>query len=298
MNNVREMEIEMELSEAVARETHGAPPQLAQAISYAVFPGGARVRPKLCLAVANACNPTPPSSVLGAAVATEFLHCASLVHDDLPCLDNAAFRRGRPSVHAAFGEATALLVGDALISMAFSEIAIAAQNGPFAFRAVHALSMSLGPSRGLIAGQAWEAEKGALVADVHAAKTGSLFRVACGLGALFAGGDESAFAKVGEIVGLIYQAGDDLADVVATSQSTGKPSRQDMRFDRPSIVRQVGIKGTRDLISKLTVDLQASIPACAGREQLRIDVLDALSPIFNLSAQVESMHEQSRGFAS
>ena len=119
--NSCETEIERGLREAVARETVGAPPNLAQAISYAVFPGGARVRPKLCLAVADACSRTRSTGVLSAAVAIEFLHCGSLVHDDMPCLDNAALRRGRPSVHAAFAScATCVIFSWAAATMFFA----------------------------------------------------------------------------------------------------------------------------------------------------------------------------------
>ena len=95
-----------------------APPKLAAAIDYAVFPGGARVRPRLCLAVAQACGEDFLEIGESAAAAIELIHCASLVHDDLPCFDNAALRRGKPTVHRAFGEPVAVLVGDTLIILA------------------------------------------------------------------------------------------------------------------------------------------------------------------------------------
>jgi geranylgeranyl diphosphate synthase type II len=92
-----------------------SPPQLAEAIRYAVFPGGARVRPRLCLAVASACGDDRPELTNAAAASVELLHCASLVHDDMPCFDNADLRRGRPAVHTAYGEPLALLAGDGMI---------------------------------------------------------------------------------------------------------------------------------------------------------------------------------------
>jgi geranylgeranyl diphosphate synthase type II len=116
--------IEQALEVAVAScDTLGCPPRLAAAIRYAVFPGGARIRPRLCLAIAAGCG--EPQSPLAEATAAsiELLHCASLVHDDLPCFDNAALRRNRPSVHRAFDERIALLVGDALIVLAFQNVA-------------------------------------------------------------------------------------------------------------------------------------------------------------------------------
>ena len=99
------------------------PPQLAAALRYAVFPGGARVRPRLSLAVARACGDSCPRLADAAAASIELLHCASLVHDDLPCFDDAETRRGKPSVHKAFGEPLAVLVGDALIIGAFQTLA-------------------------------------------------------------------------------------------------------------------------------------------------------------------------------
>src|SRR5271166_5032627 len=101
----------------------GGPPLLAAAMHHAVFPRGARLRARLCLAVAAACGEDDPASSDAAAASIELLHCASLVHDDLPCFDDAATRRGRPSVHAAFGEPLAVLAGDALIVLAFQTIA-------------------------------------------------------------------------------------------------------------------------------------------------------------------------------
>ena len=108
----------------------GGPPLLAAAMRHAVFPRGARIRPRLCLAVAAACGEDDPAAAEGAAAAIEFMHCASLIHDDLPCFDNADTRRGRPSVHRAFGEPLAVLAGDALIVLSFQTIAWGAARCP------------------------------------------------------------------------------------------------------------------------------------------------------------------------
>jgi geranylgeranyl diphosphate synthase type II len=121
------LRIEQALEAAVTPcEIRGAPPRLAAALRHAVFPGGARVRPQLCLAVAAACGNDRPALAEAAAVAIELLHCASLVHDDLPCFDDAPLRRGLPSVHAKYGERIAVLAGDALIVRAFDVLAAAA----------------------------------------------------------------------------------------------------------------------------------------------------------------------------
>jgi geranylgeranyl diphosphate synthase type II len=121
--------IDSALATALTRAEEGAPLRLANAIRYAVFPGGARIRPRLCLAVADACGNDSPGLAEAAACALEMVHCASLVHDDLPCFDDAELRRGRPSVHRAFGEALAVLVGDALIVLAFETLAAPEEAG-------------------------------------------------------------------------------------------------------------------------------------------------------------------------
>lgn len=116
--------IERALNEAIGQaELPGCPPRLAAAMRYAVFPRGARVRPRLCHSVAAACGEDHPAATNAAGAALELLHCASLVHDDLPCFDAAETRRGRPSVHKAFGEPLAVLTGDALIVLAFQTLA-------------------------------------------------------------------------------------------------------------------------------------------------------------------------------
>ena len=142
-----------------AQALHGTPPRLAQALRYAVFPGGARVRPRLSLAVAMACGDDRPELSNGAAAAIELLHCASLVHDDLPCFDDAATRRGKASVHAAFGEPLAVLAGDALIVRAFEALALAAVAEPLRLPALLGLlGAAVGAPNGIVAGQAWECE--------------------------------------------------------------------------------------------------------------------------------------------
>ena len=123
--------IEQSLAMALAAaEDASCPPKLASAVRHAVFPGGARIRPQLCLAVAHACGQDDPALSDAAAVAIELLHCASLVHDDLPCFDDAPTRRGRASVHWAFGQPLAVLAGDALIVLAFQTLAAAAGKSP------------------------------------------------------------------------------------------------------------------------------------------------------------------------
>ena len=180
--------IERALSEAVAfAEIPGCPPRLAAAMRYAVFPRGARVRPRLCHSVAAACGEDHPAATEAAGAALELLHCASLVHDDLPCFDAAETRRGRPSVHKAFGEPLAVLTGDALIVLAFQTLA-RIQGRPERLTALTlTIAQSVGVPSGIVAGQAWECESQIDLAHYHRAKTGALFAAATVAGAASAG---------------------------------------------------------------------------------------------------------------
>lgn len=226
-----------------------APPTLAKALRHAVFPGGGRLRPQLCLLVAtveSGGGPPHPDAV-HAAAAIELLHCASLVHDDLPCFDDADFRRCRPSVHRMFGEPLAVLVGDALIVHAFREAA----HGPHAGALVKALSDAAGPLRGLVAGQAWESEPAVTLEQYHGAKTASLFEAAATMGAIAAVGDPGRWHELGEALGRAYQAADDIADAVGTAAVIGKPVGRDDAKARPSLVRSLGLAEARRHLAKL-----------------------------------------------
>ena len=181
------------------------PPLLANALRYTVFPGGARVRPTLCLAVAAASGNSDPVLAAGAAGAIELLHCASLVHDDLPCFDNARERRGKPSVHVAFGERIAVLAGDTLIVTAFESLALAAVRAASPERLSAVLGIvarGVGAPLGICAGQAWECEPTVDVSLYHRSKTGALFVAATCAGAAAAGADPAAWELLGERIGV------------------------------------------------------------------------------------------------
>lgn len=250
-----------------------APPLLAGAMRHAVFPGGARVRPRLCLAVAGACGDPNPAASEAAAAAIELLHCASLVHDDLPCFDNAATRRGRPSVHARFGAPVAVLAGDAMIVLAFETLARAAGAqtlGPL----VEIIGRAVGAPGGIVAGQAWESEPEISVSDYHRAKTGALFTGAAEAGAAAAGADPADWRMVGAHLGEAYQAADDLADALAGVDDTGapefgKPAGQDAALGRPSLVAELGVAGTVAALERLIDAAVAAIPPCHGADGLR-----------------------------
>ncbi|MFO0552571.1 MAG: polyprenyl synthetase family protein [Polyangiaceae bacterium] len=263
--------IELALGSAFTslRERSG-PPRLGAAMRYSVFPGGARLRPKLTMQVARALGDPEPRVTDAAATAVELIHCASLVHDDLPCFDDAAARRGQPTVHVAFDEPTAVLVGDALIVMAFQVLAKSKPSRPERLADLTlTLCKGVGHPGGIIAGQAWESEPGVALFSYHRAKTAALFEAACALGAIAAGGDPAAWAVVGELLGRAYQIADDIADATLTAETLGKNVGVDSAKQRPSAFDRLGEQGCRDLLDRLLHDAAAAVPECPGREPLR-----------------------------
>jgi geranylgeranyl diphosphate synthase, type II len=263
--------IEQSLAVAIASgEAEGCPPKLAGAIRHAVFPGGARIRPQLCLAVAQACGDDDPTLSDAAATAIELLHCASLVHDDLPCFDDATTRRGRASVHFAFGESLAVLAGDALIVLAFQTLGAAASRSPLRLPALlGTIASSTGMPHGIVAGQAWECEPRVRLSDYQRAKTGSLFSAATIAGAQAAGADSAPWRALGEWLGEAYQVADDIRDVAADPAALGKPTGQDVALCRPSAARELGLEGAVHHFDRLVAAAIASIPDCQGAAQMR-----------------------------
>jgi geranylgeranyl diphosphate synthase, type II len=261
--------IEETLERSIARATKpGAPPLLASALHYAVFPGGHRIRPQLCLAVARACGDNHPGASASAAAAIELLHCASLVHDDLPCFDDADTRRGKPSVHARFGAPLALLVGDSLIVLAFETLAQAAGSPERLVSLISIVAASVGAPNGIVAGQAWECESAVPLVDYQRAKTGALFVGSTMAGALAAGVQPEPWRALGEALGEAYQVADDLRDVLCDAEEIGKPIGQDAARYRPNAAAQLGIGGAKARLEKLVKAASDSIPDCPGRSDL------------------------------
>lgn len=255
--------IERALHAALAegRGDGGGPPGLQRAMEYAVFPGGARLRPRLCLTVACACGDDNRGLADAAAAAIELLHCASLVHDDLPCFDDAATRRGRPTVHAAYGEELAVLAGDGLIVAAFEVLARGAVHAPLRLAPmIAALAQGTGAPRGIVAGQGWESEPTVDVAAYHRAKTGALFSAAASLAALSAGADPAPWAALGGRLGEAYQLADDLADVLSESTRLGKGTGVDATHDRPSAVRAHGVHGALARLEAALTEVLHAVP--------------------------------------
>lgn len=248
------------------------PPGLRAAMTHAVFPGGGRLRPNLCMSVAAACGSSVGLDVQAdVAAAVELLHCASLVHDDLPCFDDALMRRGLPSVHAAFGEEIAVLAGDGLIVLAFEIVAGARISPTLLPGLILSLSRGVGASGGLVAGQAWESEKRVGLREYHQAKTGALFEAGARAGAILGGVDKSAalsWGQFGARLGEAYQVADDLRDTLDDESSLGKPAGQDMVHDRPNACVTLGIDGALDRLRSLLDQALEAMPACSDRARV------------------------------
>ena len=264
--------IEWVLERSVNFASEGeAPPLLVRAIQHAVLPGGARVRPRLCVAVAAACGEPeclPIAAAAGAAI--ELMHCASLVHDDLPAFDAAALRRGNPSVHAAFGEPIAILAGDALIVMAFETLLREVASAPVTcMRISRVLAETTGSPRGIVAGQAWESEATINLSAYHQAKTAALFVAATMSGAASAGMDPARWRALGIRLGEAYQIADDLRDVLLGEEALGKPAGQDAAHSRPSAVEAFGLEGAFKIFSQAVEAAAAAVPDCNGAPFLK-----------------------------
>jgi geranylgeranyl pyrophosphate synthase len=228
--------------EAALPSPSKCPTRLLAAMRHLLFPGGKRLRPALALAGAE-CAGAPCERALPMAVAVELVHVWSLIHDDLPCMDDDAERRGRPTVHVAFGEATAVLAGDALLAAAFGALAEAKAEPTRAVAALRELSRAAGAS-GLVGGQqddlAAEARVAAAIEAVHARKTGALFAAAVAGGAALGGAPEDAQARLrrfGTQLGVAFQIADDLLDA---GDDTGS-----------SLVAAIGAAAARDRAEEL-----------------------------------------------
>lgn len=245
------------------------PHRLASALHYATAPGGARIRPTICLSVALACGDDDPKMSNAAAAALELIHCASLVHDDLPCFDDADLRRGKPSVHKAFSEPLAVLTGDSLIVLAFEVLALAGASDPVrAAELVLTLARRTGMPGGICAGQGWESEPKVDLSAYHQAKTGALFIAATQMGAVAAGQEAEPWFELGARIGEAFQVADDLRDALYDEAKLGKPAGQDDLHGRPNAVSLLGVEGAMQRLKDILGGAIASIPSCQGEAQL------------------------------
>jgi geranylgeranyl diphosphate synthase type II len=256
-------------AEIKAAQAQPSPAKLAAALDYAVTPGGARIRPTILMSVAIACGDDDPALADTAAAALEIMHCASLVHDDLPCFDDADLRRGKPTVHRAWSESLAVLTGDSLIILAFAALARHAARAPVrAGQLIATLADRSGMPNGICAGQGWECESSVDLSAYHRSKTGALFIAATQMGAIAAGQDPEPWEELGARIGEAFQVADDLRDALYDATTLGKPGGQDERLGRPNAVAQLGVDGAVKRLKDILSGAIASIPACPGEAML------------------------------
>ncbi len=250
------------------------PARLHEAMRYAVFGGGKRVRPILVRAACRAAG-GDREAVLEAACALELIHTYSLIHDDLPALDNDSLRRGRPTVHVAYDEPMAILAGDALLTEAFAVVGRFPAGEGFAAgraEACRLLAEAVG-SRGMVGGQVEDLEATGAAPDagrlqrIHAAKTGALIGAAVELGALYAGvgaGQRDPFSTFGKRLGLLFQIADDILDVTGSAESLGKSPGKDSAAGKLTYPAVFGLDAARRELESLAQTLVAEAEAIEG----------------------------------
>lgn len=251
-----------------------APEKLMEAIAYSLYAGGKRLRPALILESCSACSADPAAarSAMAGAAAMELIHTFSLVHDDLPAMDNDDLRRGRPTNHKVYGDAMAILAGDAMTTMAFELIATdAAPN--VAINMIRELAHDSGPA-GMIGGQVldMQGESQRLTLDqlrrLHRMKTGALLSCSCRLGAIAAGADEDTLGRLttfGQQLGLAFQIIDDVLDETSTPEQMGKATQKDAGKGKNTYPGLMGLDGSRAEAQNALTSAMAAIAPLGQR---------------------------------
>lgn len=270
--------IQARVESALARSLPGAPhspARLHEAMRYATLEGGKRVRPLLTFAAGELAGAAAARLEIVAA-AVEMIHAYSLVHDDLPCMDDDVLRRGKPAVHIRYDEATALLVGDALQSLAFQLLAehALADDPKVQLEMLSTLAVAAG-SRGMAGGQAMDLEAtGKPLSQtelefMHVRKTGALISAAVRLGALCAGPCPAPLEQYAHRVGLAFQVVDDVLDAEASTATLGKTAGKDSKQGKPTYVSAMGVARAREFAEELRRGAQAAL-AGFGERALRL----------------------------
>ena len=262
---------------AVCLKNRGIPPRLLEAMEYSLLAGGKRLRPALCLAVCDLLG-GKREAVLPFAAALEIIHTYTLVHDDLPAMDNDDLRRGKPTNHVVFGEATAILAGDGLLTEAFWFMAQAAAMGAKPSRALEAIaeaSKATGAS-GTVGGQVLDMEftgKNGVsleeLADMHARKTGQLFRISCLAGAILSDADAATCDKLaayGAALGAAFQIADDILDETADTAVLGKPAGSDAACGKTTYPALVGLDRSREMAESKAKEAVACLGVYQGEQ--------------------------------
>jgi geranylgeranyl diphosphate synthase, type II len=255
------------------------PSSIHKAIRYSLFAGGKRIRPVLAMAVARAVS-AAPEGVENAAATLEMIHTYSLIHDDLPAMDNDDLRRGRPTCHKVFGDAIAILAGDALCTLAFEVLSRLPSIGPE--RKIHLieeLSRASGTVGGMIGGQVHDMEgerqtpSARLLETIHRAKTGALLRASVRMGAIYGGADAQqlhALTAFGEHIGLAFQIVDDILDVEQTSEELGKTAGKDEAQQKITFPAVYGLGRSREMAEEERIRAHDALePFDDGADRLR-----------------------------
>jgi len=247
---------------------HATSPRLAEAMRYSALGGGKRLRPFLVLESARLCGVNDEGAV-NTAAALECIHCYSLAHDDLPAMDDDDLRRGRPTLHRAFDEATAILAGDALLTLAFEIVADASTHPDAAVRCELALLLARGAGRdGMVGGQMLDLEAAGLtlgeaeILRLQAMKTGALIRYACEAGAILGGASaekRAALRRYGALLGQAFQLADDLLDVEGDAAVVGKATAKDADAGKATLIGLIGIEQARLRLAALESEARAAL---------------------------------------
>lgn len=260
-----------EINSALKEYLPAADDVVSQAMRYSVENGGKRIRPALLLEFCRVCGGDYKKAV-PFACALEMIHTYSLIHDDLPCMDNDDFRRGKPSCHIAFGEEYALLAGDALLTLAFETAMKSNLSAEITVKAAKKLAKAAGVM-GMVGGQVLDLQnegKKVGVSDLQKTdelKTGELIRAACVLGCVCAGADDKKIAaaeKYAHDIGIAFQIVDDILDVTSDEETLGKPIGSDEENQKSTYVSLLGIEKSRKTAEELTLNAQKALDAFDG----------------------------------
>ncbi len=250
------------------------PEAIHRAMRYSLFAGGKRIRPVLCMAAAEAVT-DQPRGIEDAACSLELVHTYSLIHDDLPALDNDDLRRGRPTSHKVFGEAIAILAGDALLTLAFHVLSqLQAIDPERRLRLIQELSTAAGTVGGMIAGQVHDLEgegktpEPKLLEAIHRAKTGALLRASLRMGAIYAGASDQqleALSCFGSHIGLAFQIVDDLLDVEGSSEVLGKTAGKDAARRKITFPAVYGLERSHEMAEQELARARAALEIFGDR---------------------------------
>jgi geranylgeranyl diphosphate synthase, type II len=272
---------QLKIDDALRRSvpSESTPPEsIHKAMRYSLFAGGKRIRPILCVAAAEAISYSPVG-IESAACTLELIHTYSLIHDDLPALDNDDLRRGMPTCHKVFGEAMAILAGDALLTLSFEVLAKLACEPERKARLIEELAVAAGTVGGMIGGQVNDLEgerkhpDRALLEAIHRAKTGALLRASVRMGGIFAGADGDqlkALSLYGEHIGLAFQIVDDVLDVEQPSEALGKTAGKDAEQKKITFPAVYGLARSREMAEEERVAAHVALRPFDDRaERLR-----------------------------